>query len=223
MRIVYLTKCSKIYSAFESSKCDENNILNDGKFSFLHKKRKDIIKALKPNSLNSKAPFWRVVKGKFWEGLHIHVMPKAIKERIFERTLVLHPIMGMLSPEDAICKWNVSCDMKTMSVWREEINEYIKDCLVFNFLPKSFRRIFDKSVKLINFSYIIKNKVIKDSSLPMAYTMRYIVEKDINNVDDLEKINFLDFHVSGISYDGNDITVEMSGEGKYSLSKAGIL
>jgi len=44
----------------------------------------------------------------------MHVMPKAVKERIFERTIVLHPIMGMLSPEDKVCKWDVSV---SISLW----------------------------------------------------------------------------------------------------------
>ncbi len=155
----------------------------------------------------------------------MHVMPKAVKERIFERTIVFHPIMGMLSPEDRVCKWEISCQLKNMSIWKEDIARYLSndEFLVFNFLPVSFEKLLPKNIKLVSFRYMIKDNIIRDSSLVKAYTMRYIVEKDINSIEEFKKINFLDFTVSDIKEEGRNIMVHMSSEGKYSVKKAGII
>jgi len=53
--------------------------------------------------------------------------------------------------------------------------------------------------------------------------MRYIVEKDIKSIEELKKINFLDFVVSDIQEEDNAIAVYMHSEGKYSVKKAGII
>ncbi len=223
MRVLYLTKASNKYSSYEDGYCGID-VLKDGKFSFLHEKRFDVFRLLKTTSKSKMGPLWRVSKGKFWEGLHIHVMPKAIKERIFEKTVVLHPIMGMVSPEDNICKWDVSIDLKSLKVWQSEINDYLsKGFIVFNFLPKSFESLISKSFPTIHFRYLVKNEPIKDSSLALAYTMRYIVEKDISSIEDLKKINFLDFSVVDIKRESLKTIVEMHSMGKYSLAKAGII
>jgi len=152
-------------------------------------------------------------------------MPKTIKERIFERTVVLHPIMGMMSPEDRMCKWDVSCDLKFMGFWKEDLHRYLlsDDYLVFNFLPSSFEKFLPKAVKLVSFRYTLKDRPMKANSLAMAYTMRYILEKDISALEDFKKINFLDFEVSDIKKEDNKIVVYMSSQGKYSVKKAGII
>ncbi len=223
MRVLYLTKCTSKFSAYEDFKCSVE-LLKDGKFSFLYEKRKNMYEALKPKNAFG-ASLWRIYKGKFWEGLHMHALPKAVKERIFERTIVLHPIMGMLSPEDKVCKWYSPCDYGRIKLWENELHEYLKgkDFIVFNFLPNSFEKMFPKSINLVNFRYTVKNKPLKDSSLVKAYTMRYIVEKDITDTENLSKINFLDFKVTNISIEKNTTTVYMEAEGKYKISKAGII
>jgi len=76
---------------------------------------------------------------------------------------------------------------------------------------------------VVNFKYMIKDKPMKDSSLVKAYTMRYIVEKDIKSIEELKKINFLDFVVSDIQEEDNAIAVYMHSGGKYSVKKAGII
>jgi cytoplasmic iron level regulating protein YaaA (DUF328/UPF0246 family) len=224
MRVLYLTRCANKYSAYSDLDCKEN-LFTDGKFSFLQEKRHEAFKLLKAKKSKEGGALWRISKDKFWEGLHMHVMPKAVKERIFERTIVLHPIMGMLSPEDKVCKWDVSCQYKSMAFWKEDIKRYIlnDDFIVFNFLPSSFDRLLPKETKVVNFKYMIKDKPMKDSSLVKAYTMRYIVEKDIKSIEELKKINFLDFVVSDIQEEDNAIAVYMHSEGKYSVKKAGII
>ncbi len=224
MRVLYLTRCANKFSAYEEFDCTEE-FFKDGKFSFLEKKRKEVFKLLKAKKPKKGASLWRIYKDKFWEGLHMHVMPKAVKERIFERTIVLHPIMGMLSPEDKVCKWEISCQPKFMSPWKEELSKYLSndDFLVFNFLPSSFEKLIPKNIKIVNFKYSIKDKPLRDSSLVKAYTMRYIVEKDITSIEDFKKINFLDFTVEGIKEETQSITVYMTSEGKYSIKKAGII
>jgi len=224
MRVLYLTRCANKYSAYSDLDCKEN-LFTDGKFSFLQEKRHEAFKLLKAKKSKEGGALWRISKDKFWEGLHMHVMPKAVKERIFERTIVLHPIMGMLSPEDKVCKWDVSCQYKSMGFWKEDIKRYIlnDDFIVFNFLPSSFDRLLPKETKVVNFKYMIKDKPMKDSSLVKAYTMRYIVEKDIKSIEELKKINFLDFVVSDMQEEDNVIVVYMHSEGKYSVKKAGII
>ncbi|GAB6078748.1 peroxide stress protein YaaA [Hydrogenobaculum acidophilum] len=224
MRVLYLTRCANKFSAYSDVDCKED-LFKDGKFSFLEKRRKEAFKLLKAKKPKEGGPLWRIYKDKFWEGLHMHVMPKAVKERIFERTIVLHPIMGMLSPEDKVCKWEVSCQYKNMSFWKEDISNYISndDFLVFNFLPASFEKLLPKNIKLVSFKYTIKDRPMKDSSLAKAYTMRYIVEKDITSVEAFKKINFLDFVVSDVKEEGQNIVVHMISEGKYSVKKAGII
>lgn len=224
MRVLYLTRCANKYSAYSDLDCKEN-LLTDGKFSFLQEKRHEAFKLLKAKKSKEGGALWRISKDKFWEGLHMHVMPKAVKERIFERTIVLHPIMGMLSPEDKVCKWDVSCQYKSIAFWKEDIKSYIlnDDFIVFNFLPSSFDRLLPKEAKVVNFKYMIKDKPMKDSSLVKAYTMRYIVEKDIKSIEELKKINFLDFVVSDMQEEDNAIAVYMHSEGKYSVKKSGII
>lgn len=224
MRVLYLTRCANKYSAYSDLDCKEN-LFTDGKFSFLQEKRHEAFKLLKAKKSKEGGALWRISKDKFWEGLHMHVMPKAVKERIFERTIVLHPIMGMLSPADKVCKWDISCQYKYMAFWKEDIKRYIlnDDFIVFNFLPSSFDRLLPKETKVVNFKYMIKDKPMKDSSLVKAYTMRYIVEKDIKSIEELKKINFLDFVVSDMQEEDNVIAVYMHSEGKYSVKKAGII
>jgi len=224
MRVLYLTKCANKYSAYEEASCKES-ILKEDKFSFLEPKRQKAFELYEPNTNVGAGALWRIYKDSFWEGLHMHVMPKTIKERIFERAVVLHPIMGMMSPEDRVCKWDVSCDLKFMGFWKEDLHRYLlsDDYLVFNFLPSSFEKFLPKAVKLVNFKYMIKDRPMKANSLAMAYTMRYILEKDISTLEDFKKINFLDFEVSDIKKEDNKIVVYMSSQGKYSVKKAGII
>jgi len=126
MRVIYLARGSNKLSAYEEFDCKED-LLKDGKFSFLEKKRKQVFKLLKAKKTKEGGQLWRIYKDKFWEWLYIHATPKAVKEKIFERTIVFHPIMDMLSPEDRVCKWGISCQLKNVSIWKEDIAKYLSN------------------------------------------------------------------------------------------------
>ncbi len=171
------------------------------------------------------APVWRRYKGRFWEELCVWALPGRVVKEIEEKGLVLSPLFGLLGAGDLIPEYGVRWEWTfngsdLFSFWRRHLEGVIGDLLrgsvVFDFAGSRERSLikFPEDCIRVCFEYYRAGKRVRNSLPHRAYTLRYIVEMDVG-LDDLERINFLDYRVKDISQDRNTIRVIMEGEGKY--------
>ncbi|MDQ7039268.1 MAG: peroxide stress protein YaaA [Aquificota bacterium] len=171
------------------------------------------------------APVWRRYRGKFWEELCLWALPGRVVSEIEEKGLVLSPLFGVLGVGDAIPEYPVRWEWKfngsdLLSFWRRHLEGVIGDLLrgsvVFDFAGSRERSVIKLPEDCIRvlFEYYRAGNRVRNSLAHRAYTLRYIVEMGVG-LDDLGRINFLDYRVKEISQNGNTVKVVMEGEGRY--------
>jgi len=171
------------------------------------------------------APAFRRYKGRFWEELSFWALPSRVQEEISQKGIVFSPLLGMLSPEDPVpiydLEWKTSYEGKTLrDFWKEHLEEIqrklFKDSILFDFLSTEDRKVLSipEESKRVSFEYYRKDRRVINSLPHRAYTLRYIIEMKVG-IDDLERINFLDYKVKDIVEEGNTLKVILQSEGKY--------
>ncbi len=217
----YLLPCSSITSALKE-KTDKSYIdvwdnPEYSKFLFLNEKRKKLLKKYKvPNKPLVLAS--RKYKGNFWDNFHIWVMPKDIKQKLYERSIILSPIFGMLSTNDLVPSFKEPCNEK-LSYYKDDILSYLKERQGFtlSLLSASKTSFLNKELPVIYPEYYVKGQKLKNISKANAYLLRYIIEKNVDTLDDLPRINFLDFKFKDLINKKNVYHLVIEGEGNYKV------
>jgi len=131
----------------------------------------------------------------------------------------------MLGVNDPIPRYSLTFQdnykgKKVVEFWKEILKDtswrIFEGSTVFDFLTEEQRKVltFPDDVTFVKFEYVRKGKRVVNPMPHRAYTLRYIVEKNVD-LDSLEKINFYDYKVSKVEEQGNTIKVVMESEGKY--------
>ncbi len=197
---------------------------NNNKFLFLNPEREELIKSfgIKTYPL---LPAWRRYRGSFWDNLHMWALPSAVQRRIVDRGLIPSPLFGLLSPSDLICPYGVDFKDRFEGVslkrfWKDKLhnlfNRIFEGKLVLDLLNETQRSVvsFPQNCKVVRFKYVRAGKRVVNPLPHRAYTLRYVVEKEVN-IDNLDKVNFLDYKVTHLKEHDEAIEVIMEGEGRY--------
>ena len=177
---------------------------------------------VKPRPL---APVWMRYKGRFWEELCLWALPGRVKDTLEENGITFSPLFGILSLGDLIPRYAVRWEHKYKGVtlrtfWRRHLEgllmELLEGRVVVDLLGYRERKVvrFPKSIKRVVFEYYRSGEKLKNTQPHRAYTLRYIVEMGIG-LEDLHRINFLDYRVKDVRVSGNLVTVVLHGEGRY--------
>ncbi len=220
----FLLPRGKQQSKMDLIKDDLRNLLPAMSFPMLNQLREHLIEhfGVKTSPL---APAYRRYKSKFWEELSFWALPKKVQEEISEQGLILSPLFGLIKLEDPLPVYEVSWrdyyELKTLKAfWKEHLSSLWERTVfgevLYDFSSHDERGIVDTDCarKVIRFVYIRKGKKVINSLPHRAYTLRYIVEKDLP-WEDLGKINFLDYEVKEIKEEDKQVTVILESEGKY--------
>jgi len=225
--IFYLLPSEKKQSAMDLIKEDYFSVWEDrdkNRFLELNPYRKELIDYFKVET-KPLAPAWRRYKGSFWDSLEFWCLPPEVQQKIIDRGVIISPLFGMLGVNDSIPRYSVTFQdtykgEKLVSFWKEILKEIsqrmFEGATVFDFLTREQRETltFPKNVTFVKFEYVRKRKKVVNPMAHRAYTLRYIVEKNLD-LNSLEKINFYDYTVSNVEKEGNTIKVIMESEGKY--------
>ncbi len=173
--------------------------------------------------LRNIAPVWRRYKGKFWEELSLWALPSKILREVESKAFVLSPLMGIVSVGSPIplykADWKDTCaGVKLSDFWKgplkKTISEFMEDVPVFDFLSSRERFFLPYSLRRVVFFYLRKGSRVKNDLPHRAYTLRYILEKNLD-IDSLHRINFLDYRVKEILEEKGIVKVILEGSGEY--------
>lgn len=224
--VLYLLPWSRKKSRMDLIKKDLSEVWKEGgnRFPELNPLREALIRhfGVKTSPL---APAFRRYKGKFWEELSFWALPSRVQEEIAQRGILFSPLLGMLSPQDPVpiydLNWKTPYEGKTLrDFWKVHLegiqSKLFKDAIFFDFLTSEDRKVFSppKGTQRIIFEYYRRDRRVINSLPHRAYTLRYIVEMKVG-IENLERINFLDYRVKGIAKEGNTLKVILQSEGKY--------
>ncbi|AAC06849.1 peroxide stress protein YaaA [Aquifex aeolicus] len=225
--IFYLLPSEKKQSTMDLVKEDYFSIWENrekNRFPELNPYRKELIEYFKVET-KPLAPAWRRYNGKFWDSLEFWCLPPEVQQNIIDRGIIISPLFGMLGVNDPIPRYSVTFQdkykgKKLTEFWKEVLKDISKkmfeSSVIFDFLTTEQRETltFPEDVTFVRFDYIRKGKKVVNPMPHRAYTLRYIVEKNVD-LNSLEKINFYDYKVSKIEKEGNVIRVIMESEGRY--------
>ncbi len=194
------------------------------RFDLLNPVREDLIRSFQVQT-SPLAPVWRRYKGRFWEELSFWALPSRVQREIEEKAIVPSPLFGILGAGDLIPKydldWKTKFKGKTLqSFWKDRLEDLLPKIMdneiLFDFLSSEDRKVFTfpEGIKRVLFEYYRKDKRVINTLPHRAYTLRYIVEMGVN-LEDLHRINFLDYKVEEIKEEGSITRVLMRSEGKY--------
>jgi len=168
------------------------------------------------------APVWRRYRGRFWEELSVWALPLRVQRRLEEFGVVPSPLFGLLGAGDLIPKypldWRTEFEGRRLQrFWKERLEDLLpKDETLFDFLREEDRNVltFPKGCRRVVFEYYRKDRRVINALPHKAYTLRYILEMDVG-LEDLHRINFLDYRVEKIEDREEEIKVVLRSEGKY--------
>jgi len=194
------------------------------RFSLLNPIREDLIRTFKVET-TPLAPVWRRYRGRFWEELSFWALPARVQREIEEKGIVPSPLFGLLGAGDLIPKYDLNWKTEfgggtLQRFWKERLEDLIPKALgeevVFDFLSSEDRRVFTfpEGCRRVVFEYYRKDKRVINTLAHRAYTLRYIVEMGVG-LEDLHRINFLDYKVENVLEEEGKIKVVFRSEGKY--------
>jgi cytoplasmic iron level regulating protein YaaA (DUF328/UPF0246 family) len=171
------------------------------------------------------SPVWRRYRGKFWEELCLWALPAKVREEVEKKGLVLSPLFGVLSVGDAIPLYRVRWDQRfggttLLTFWRRHLEGLLLDLFsgttVLDLSGSAERSLirFPKNCIRVTFEYYRNGRKVRNSQPHRAFTLRYIVEMGVG-LEDLHRINFLDYKVKEVVREGRSLRVVMQGEGRY--------
>lgn len=171
------------------------------------------------------APAWRRFRGRFWDELCVWALPGSIVKNIEERGIVFSPLLGPVKAGDPLpaqaVRWKEPMGSRTLKdVWGHRIKtltaRLFDGAVVFDFLRNEERELvsFPPTALRAVFEYYRKGKRVINSLAHRAYTLRYILEMEVT-LEDLDRINFLDYRVIEVRKEENSLRVIMVSEGRY--------
>lgn len=171
------------------------------------------------------APAYRRYKNKFWEELSFWALPLKVQEDIKEKGLVFSPLFGVIGAGDPIpfyeLSWKDAYEGKELKdFWREHLSQLLGKLFegetVYDFTSTEERGAvsFPEGTRRVLFEYYRGDKRVINTLPHRAYTLRYIVEKDVT-LETLHKINFLDYKVKDVREEESYVKVILQSEGKY--------
>jgi cytoplasmic iron level regulating protein YaaA (DUF328/UPF0246 family) len=224
--VFYLLPGSEILSKSCTLKGNIRELMRKGKVSFgeLNDLREKILDAFQTEE-DCLSPAWRRFRGRFWEELCTWALPEKIRKEIEERGITLSPLFGLLRAGDPLpfygVKWSDLLGSRTLrEIWKGKAEPILRDLLgnslVFDFLRRSDKEVISipSTTRRVVFKYFKKDKPVINSLPHRAYTLRYILEMG-TGVEDLERINFLDYRVEEVSQKEGLIEVLLRSEGRY--------
>ncbi len=171
------------------------------------------------------SPAWRRYRGRFWEELCVWALPGEVRKEIEERGLVLSPLLGLVGAGDPVPPYSLDWGVRynghrLVYFWKRHLKELVQELfrgkVILDLAGRIERSVlnFPEDCVRVVFEYFRAGRRVINSLPHRAYTLRYIVEMGVG-LDDLKRINFLDYRVKEIREEGNTIRVRMVGEGKY--------
>ncbi len=224
--ILYLLPSERKQSSMDLVKEDFFEVLPGLSFPFLNTYRKEVAEYFGvPRS--PLLPLWRRYRGAFWDSLEFWCLPPEVQKKLEERGVVISPLLGLARPSDLAPRYSFSFSDKVgkrslASYWRPVLRSLFPDVaressLIMSFVSREEENLLgipgDKT--LVRFEYYRKGKKVTSSRAHRAYTLRYILEKEVERVEDLGRINFYDYTVREIKEEGNTLRVILEGEGNY--------
>lgn len=215
----YVLPSSKKQSKMKGS----HQEFSDERFAQLYPKVEELMRCF--NVKKEFLPLFLRYKNMFWQSLEYWVLPPPVQARIKDRSVVLSPLLGLASVEspmpEYVLDWTSTCQGKTLKeYWKEDIKRLSKELFegntVFLFVGKQEESLFDLSTasEVVVFEYYRAKQKVKNPLRHKAYTLRYIVEKDLR-LDELFKINFYDYKVEKVEKKGKRLKVLLRSEGRY--------
>jgi len=176
-------------------------------------------------SMEDLLPAWRRYKNNFWDSLEFWVLPPAVQNFISDHSLVLSPILGLISINSPLpyapLSWDDECNGKRLKDWwKEDLRRISKDLFkgktVISLLGSKEEKIlsFESVSKLVRFEFYKKGQKVKNPQRHRAYALRYIAEKRLP-LEDFHKINFYDYQVKEIKEEEKTIRIIFEGAGAY--------
>jgi len=224
--ILYLLPSERKQSSMDLVKEDFFEALPRLSFPFLNTYRREIAEffGVKRTPL---LPLWRRYKGPFWDSLEFWCLPPEVQKKLEERGMVISPLLGFAKPYDLAPKYSFSFSDKVgkrslASYWRPVLRSLFPEAvrefpIIMSFVSKEEEALLGipEDKILVRFEYYKKGKKVLNSRAHRAYTLRYILEKGVEKIEDLGRINFYDYTVKEIIRDKNLIKVILEGEGNY--------
>ncbi len=194
------------------------------RFDVLNPLRKELIKNFGVRT-SSLAPAWRRYRGRFWDELSLWALPSKVQKHIEERGLVPSPLFGFLGAGDLVPRydlhWKTKYEGRSLrDFWRDHLKSLFRSlfegALLIDLLSYEDRKVFtfpESSLRVV-FEYYRRDRRVINTLPHRAYTLRYMVEKGVG-LEDLERINFLDYRVKEVREEGKVLKVVLQSEGRY--------
>ncbi|MFN7065579.1 MAG: peroxide stress protein YaaA [Aquificaceae bacterium] len=214
--LLFLLPYSKRQHRITPKECREDrfNLEEFEPFSRLIEKRFSIKGSL--------APLYRRFSGSFWESLELWVMPSRVINYVVENSWVISPLYGLIKPNACIPYAPLDWREDLFDFWKAHIRNLserlLKGRVLIPFLSKRYKSLFDLSFseEIIGFEYYRKGMKVKNPDKHYAYTLRYIVEKEID-LSEFHRINFYDYQVHEVIKRDKQTIICLRSEGRYEL------
>ncbi len=224
---IYLLPWSRVQSRMDMVRKDLSEVWREGignRFPELNPLREALIRELGVGT-TPLAPAFRRYKGRFWEELSFWALPRRVQEEIERGGVIPSPLMGLVGISDLLptygLDWRTTFREESLrSFWRSHLEELVRrlfeGAVLWDFLSTEDRRVipFPENTRRVTFTYYRGNKRVINTLPHRAYTLRYILEMKVG-LEDIGRINFLDYKVEEVEEKEGLIRVKMRSEGRY--------